>query len=181
MDKKNNTKEFLAESLRLLICKMPFHSITIKKICDEAGVVRVTFYNYFVDKYDALDYLVQTDLEPGIRERESDPLMILLTHLAKVLSEHRRFYQTAVEIDGQNGFQEIFILRMSEAIKRILDVHRSSMAEAPDLNNAFLAETYAVMIFYFARIWLKNSSLKEEDFIKNTLKMCHSSFYDFIQ
>lgn len=181
MDKKNNTKEFLAESLRLLIQRMPFHSITIKKICDEAGVVRVTFYNYFVDKYDALDYLVQTDLEAGIFERESDPLMLLLTHLAKVLSEHRRFYEISVEIDGQNGFQEIYIQRLGEGIKRILDVHRTSMAEAPELDNAFLAQTHAVLIFYLVRTWLKNPSLKEEDFIKYALKMSQSSFYDFMK
>ena len=181
MDKKNNTKEFLAESLRLLICKMPFQSITIKKICDEAGVVRVTFYNYFVDKYDALDYLVQNDLEDGICERESDPLLILLTHLAKVLSTHRRFYEIAVEIDGQNGFQEIFIHRLGNAIQRILDVHRSSMAEAPELDNAFLAQTYAVLVFYFVRTWLKSPSMKEEDFVRYTLKMSQSSFYDFMK
>lgn len=181
MDKKNNTKDILAESLRQLIQKMPFHSITIKKICDEAGVVRVTFYNYFVDKYDALDYLMLCDLKEGVCVQQKDPMKTLIEHLASVLTAHRRFYEVAVEIDGQNGFQEIFIHRVREVIEQILDVHRTSMAEAPELNNAFLGESYAVMIFYFVRIWLKTPSMKEEDFIKNVLKMSHSSFYDFMK
>lgn len=181
MDRKNNTKDFLAESLRYLIQKMPFQAITIKKICDEAGVVRVTFYNYFVDKYDALDYLVQSDLEQGICEHDSDPIKVLFIHLARMLSTHRRFYVAAVDIDGQNGFQEIFIQRMSEAVEKILGVHRTSIADAPDLSNRFLAETYSVMIFYFVRTWLRNPSLKEEDFVRYALKMSQSSLYDFIQ
>ncbi len=181
MDKKNNTKVVLAESLRTLIQKMPFQSITIKKICDEAGVVRVTFYNYFVDKYDALDYLVQCDLADGIQIQSADPVKVLIEHLASMLMRYRRFYEIAVDIEGQNGFQEIFIGQMKEALLGILQSHRKMNPEHADLSNAYLAETYAVMIFYFARTWLRSSFNTEQHFIRNAMKMTHSSFYDFLE
>lgn len=181
MDKKNSTKVFLAESLRALIQRMPFQSITIKKICDEAGVVRVTFYNYFVDKYDALDFLVKSDLSDGIQVHEKDPFKVLMEHLAKILVKHRRFYSIAMDIDGQNGFQEIFITQMKSALLDILKVHRHVSVQREDLSNEFLAEAYSVMIFYFVRTWLKTSgNLNESDFLNKAEKMSHCSLYDFL-
>lgn len=181
MDKKNSTKVFLAESLRVLIQRMPFQSITIKKICDEAGVVRVTFYNYFVDKYDALDYLIQNDLNDEYCISESDPVQSFLKQLAKVLSKHRKFYEIASEIDGQNGFMEIFIARMKDELMKILRNHRKNTPETRDIDNAMLAETYAVMIYYFVMRWLKNHHKKEEDFLKDALLMSKSCLYDFVE
>jgi Transcriptional regulator len=51
-------KVSLAENLRALMVKHLFEKITIKQICDETGVNRATFYNYFEDKYDCLQWIV---------------------------------------------------------------------------------------------------------------------------
>ena len=56
MNSKNNTKDLLADSLKELMVKKSFEKITIKQICDATGVIRIVFYNYFSDKYDALEY-----------------------------------------------------------------------------------------------------------------------------
>ena len=47
--RKPKMKDFLAESLELLMQEKPFDKITIKQICDRAGVIRATFYNHFED------------------------------------------------------------------------------------------------------------------------------------
>ncbi|UTY40059.1 TetR/AcrR family transcriptional regulator [Allocoprobacillus halotolerans] len=62
MNSKNNTKDLLADSLKELMVKKSFEKITIKQICDATGVIRIVFYNYFSDKYDALEYIVDRDL-----------------------------------------------------------------------------------------------------------------------
>ena len=48
-------KSALAENLRVLMTRKMYEKITIKQICDETGVIRATFYNYFDDKYDCLN------------------------------------------------------------------------------------------------------------------------------
>ena len=64
-EEKKDVEQALAESLKELVQRMPFDKITIKKITDGAGVIRVTFYNHFQDKYDLLGYIVQSEiLEP---------------------------------------------------------------------------------------------------------------------
>lgn len=50
------TLHFLLTAFASLIAKNPFEKITVKQICDESYVPRATFYNYFEDKYDLLEY-----------------------------------------------------------------------------------------------------------------------------
>ena len=57
----------LAESLKNLVQRVPFEKITIKQITDGAGVIRVTFYNHFQDKYELLEWIINTDLLEPIR------------------------------------------------------------------------------------------------------------------
>ena len=56
----------MAESLKLLMKSESFDKITIKQITDGAGVIRITFYNHFQDKYDLLGWIVRKQvIEPS--------------------------------------------------------------------------------------------------------------------
>ena len=107
-EEKKDVEQALAESLKELVLKMPFEKITIKKITDGAGVIRVTFYNHFQDKYDLLGYIVQKEiLEPvGIllgNNMYKEALTLIFANLRK----DSAFYEKAVRIEGQNSFEEI--------------------------------------------------------------------------
>ena len=52
-EEKKDVELALAESLKKLMVRTPFEKITIKQITDGAGVIRVTFYNHFQDKYES--------------------------------------------------------------------------------------------------------------------------------
>ena len=56
MDKRIlKTKKCLKESMRELMREKPFEKITVTEICKRASTGRVTFYNYYEDKYDLLE------------------------------------------------------------------------------------------------------------------------------
>lgn len=59
------TKELLADSFRTLVLTVPFQKISIKMITDGAHVIRPTFYNYFQDKYEVIEFFVR----PGYRQQ----------------------------------------------------------------------------------------------------------------
>ncbi len=59
--RRGTMKTVLAENLRELMKKKLFEKIAIKQICDETGVIRATFYNYFDDKYDCLNWIIHRD------------------------------------------------------------------------------------------------------------------------
>ena len=53
---KDRTQEAILNAFNTLIEKNDFDKITIQMIIDEAGVGRTTFYRYFKDKYDVMNY-----------------------------------------------------------------------------------------------------------------------------
>ena len=69
--KRELTKILLAESFKELLIKGSFDKITIKMITDQAGVIRPTFYNYFQDKYEVMEWLLETEVFQHIRETVS--------------------------------------------------------------------------------------------------------------
>ena len=72
-------KNSLAENLRYLMQRKVFEKITIKQICDETGVIRATFYNYFEDKYDCLNWIVHNIFTDGFAH--ADILVLDLNRL----------------------------------------------------------------------------------------------------
>lgn len=54
------TLKSLSNALLKLLKEKSFESITVQELCSESLVSRATFYNYFEDKYDLLDYLWYT-------------------------------------------------------------------------------------------------------------------------
>ncbi len=107
MNSKNNTKDLLADSLKELMVKKSFEKITIKQICDATGVIRIVFYNYFSDKYDALEYIVDRDLYETVlpyikcKKREDAFKVMIYT-----IQENIDFYRAGYQIIGQNSFED---------------------------------------------------------------------------
>lgn len=56
MEAAENTKYRLAEGLKKVMEKYPVDKITVKQIVDESRVTRPTFYRYFKDKYDLINW-----------------------------------------------------------------------------------------------------------------------------
>ena len=50
------TVKLLTDTLTELLEKEPFEKITVMDICEKSMIPRATFYNYFEDKYDLLNY-----------------------------------------------------------------------------------------------------------------------------
>ena len=69
MERKSElTKALLGEKFKELVAKKGFEKLTIKMITDAAGVIRPTFYNYFQDKYEVMEWLLETEVFQHIRE-----------------------------------------------------------------------------------------------------------------
>ncbi len=78
MDEKNlkvrRTRTKIRDALLLLLEKKELRQISIKEICNTAGINRATFYNHYGSQYDVLDdikarYL--TDIEKLVGERDA--------------------------------------------------------------------------------------------------------------
>ena len=49
---RKNSKDLIAIAIYQLMAKIPYHKITVKLICEKAGVSRMSFYRYYTTKED---------------------------------------------------------------------------------------------------------------------------------
>lgn len=53
---KDITKQHITDSFNALFRKYPLEKITVNMIIENAGVSKSTFYRYFLDKFDVMNY-----------------------------------------------------------------------------------------------------------------------------
>ena len=118
------TKELLEDSFRSLVLTMPFQKISIKMITDGAHVIRPTFYNYFQDKYEVIEFLFDQDIGSKVEvmiendmEQEAIKLMFIC------FEKNKEYYHRLFETTGQNCFGEFFSHYCEQTFFRILSRH----------------------------------------------------------
>lgn len=173
----------LAESLKELASTKAIEKITIKEITDKAGVIRPTFYNHFQDKYELLEWITVNELFNPV-----DPLFSAgmlkegVTFILTSMEKEKDFYKRAVQLDGQNSFNEIFTRCVSNAVLKYIDMENlSNFADYKWLTKETVAEFFAHSIGYITISWINKGMVIPVDELADVyLKMFHSSILDVI-
>lgn len=155
-NKNKSTKKLLVESFKKHLLNTDFEKITIKMITDDAGVIRTTFYNYFRDKYEVFEYILEEELftvlyaliENGL---ELEAIKMIFTYFDK----NRSFYKEAFKTVGQNSFEEILSQKIFKFCKQLIEKHRINI----DIKNGALtdnsiAKYYTIGIVYVLKMWI---------------------------
>lgn len=154
--KNKKTRKLLVDSFKNHLLHTPFEKLTVKMITDEAGVIRTTFYNYFKDKYDVFEYILEEELfdvlyalvENGL---ELEALKMIFTYFGK----NRSFYKEAFKTTGQNSFEDILAKKVFNLCKRIIEKHRLKIdIKNKALTHDGIAKYYSIGIVYVLRMWI---------------------------
>ncbi|MGV8906994.1 MAG: TetR/AcrR family transcriptional regulator C-terminal domain-containing protein [Acetobacterium sp.] len=68
MDVNDRTKERLAKGIKAIMVNKPLDKITVKEIVDHSGLTRQTFYRYFQDKYDLVNWYFDKLAQQSIKQ-----------------------------------------------------------------------------------------------------------------
>lgn len=154
--KSKNTKKLLVDSFKKQLLNIPFEKITVKMITDGVGVIRTTFYNYFRDKYELFEYILEEELftvlyaliENGL---ESEALKMIFTYFDK----NRYFYKEAFKTAGQNSFEEILSKKIFNLCKKLIEKHRLKIdVKNEALTDDSIAKCYSIGIVYVLKTWI---------------------------
>lgn len=172
VNRKSVMKVNLCESLREVMLKKPFEKITIKNVCDQAGVIRATFYNHFEDKYDCLNAIVYQDMHDFYDSEQNNGV----DKLVQGIFDQKEFYRVAYRIEGNYSFKDIMIDNIAIFINAILKKKRNNYLK-DDFSDLFLSRYYATMIELFVQEWIFSDQPFDGDKLK---KLLDSSFHDFV-
>ena len=100
MERKGEmTKALLGQKFKELVVKKSFDKITIKMITDEAGVIRPTFYNYFRDKYEVMEWLLWEDVFSSATELvKMNMARSALEMIFKKIAADKEYYARVFEV-----------------------------------------------------------------------------------
>lgn len=179
---KSLMKISLAENLRKLMQRHLFEKITIKQICDETGVIRATFYNYFSDKYDCLNWIIYHDIVENSKDDVANgEFEKALTDSLQVLEENKQFYRTAYHVTGQNSFEDMIRDNLRILVLQFLERYRKEdylSKYSNELLSRYIAESLAFNIRMFVN---ETGGVKTiEEHKEMTLDLMKNSFFDFV-
>lgn len=157
MERKGEaTKHQLAESFKKLMLKGSFDKITIRMITEQAGVIRPTFYNYFQDKYEVMEWLLEEEVFRTVFEMVEDGMEREAIYLLfRKMEKDQQYYQKAFEVTGQNGFEEILAGKLRKLIRQMMKNHKITLQKLEGLRdiNIFL-EFHTLTVVNGLKYWL---------------------------
>ena len=104
----NITKRALAAALKELMREMPVSKISVGNICERCEMNRKSFYYHFRDKYDLVNWIYDTEFITVMQRKTIGSVWEFLEELCRYFYENRDFYRKALQIRGQNSFEEHF-------------------------------------------------------------------------
>ena len=171
----------LADSFKELVLVKPIEKITIKEITDRAGVIRVTFYNHFQDKYELLEWICREEMVSPVRmllwnDLEEQAITFMFTNILK----NREFYSRAVRLEGQNSFDSIVQKCFAEVVTEYLCERAGNKNPKYEwLTPQRVGCFYAQALAYVLITWIKSGMHESpEDMVQMYAYMASHSMMD---
>lgn len=104
------TYTLLRDALFNLLISSPFEKITLTQICETAMIPRSTFYRYFEDKYDLLDYCFTRLFEEEnivfdiIILKDTEKAKEYFISLFRFLERHKTLYKKLYAANRKSSF-----------------------------------------------------------------------------
>ena len=180
------TRRIIRETFLSLLREKDVSSITVKEICEKAGVNRTTFYNHYCDIYDLLEdtenALIENLLELIRRYRGRDAQQILLI----ILQEIKKHADEFRHLPGRNGTSDFLYRIASECFMELYKTNPDAVSEdgSPAGSGGARNFLYSPMNFgYFAggiggviAYWIGNGLQESPEEIAEAIRGYHDTF-----
>nr|WP_278414907.1 TetR family transcriptional regulator [Mediterraneibacter faecis] len=164
--------------------KKSFDKITIKMITDEAGVIRPTFYNYFRDKYEVMEWLLWEDVFKEVSKlMEQERGMESLKLLFRKFEEDKTYYEKVFEVTGQNSFEEMLYGRIFNMEEILVKNHPLKHVRGmPHVDEKIFLEFHAISLVNGLKYWLikESKNISSGDAIEFYRYMMSHSILDLL-
>lgn len=126
-----------SQTMFKLLSEEPFERISVNKICDISNFPRATFYNYFDDKFDLVDYCwyviaQEIEVDKATEVKSNQSLIIYFDRLYDVFKNNRHLLDNILqynEFSGQlvNSFVNYFKDKMQTILSGSIDYSKAGL------------------------------------------------------
>ena len=165
LQNKLKKRTALLDSAYELFTTMGFNHTTIRDIASKAGVAKGTFYLYFKDKYDLVNWIFYTDFVLLASTRTYHDGWDLIRTLAELFYNDRDFYRCALEIEGQNSFRDYFYESTTPIMNMLMHDLGSDEAQI-QINNRYMSDAFLAILYR----WLKSGMDQDPELFVDNMK-----------
>lgn len=122
----DRTKRAIVNGFNTLIAKRDFDDITAKDIMLEAKVSKATFYRYFKDKYDVMNYNYKSILDEALSTEGIDNYRDLFLQLYNMGAERLASISRTFGSTGVNSFERYIYEYSSDIVEKITRQNREN-------------------------------------------------------
>jgi len=156
-----NAKEKFAESLRKLLGKKMLDHITIKDIVEDCGVSRQTFYYYFTDIYQIVEWVYTNLVSEALNNNRSFDTWQQVYCCVHENMRNEKLLLTSACRSIRREFLESFMYKvMYDIIYPMVDVQARGI-DVDRKNKEFVARFYCLAFVAMDLDWVQNG-MKED-------------------
>lgn len=150
---------------------MPFEKITVRFICEKAGVNRSTFYAHYTDIYDMIEQM-ETNLQKSLMDNY--PVSAHVTPLSfasflpflKFIREHRDFYRIALKTRFEFPLRQGYTLLWEEVIKPLCA--RAGITSEDEMRFYFIG--FQASFTMILKHWVDRDCLEDEETVAQIIR-----------
>lgn len=171
-----STKNKIAEELHKQVCKKEYDKIRIDGIVAAVPISRRTFYNYFHDKDEVIQYIITKQfMERAFPVCKAGFGKKGVTAFFQYIQEDREFYRSLVRYENGHLLQDALIFTYDQAVERVREyahpVENREKRINPEIYKIYTHSALAATIVY----WLKTGmKLSVDDISRDTALMLES-------
>lgn len=106
-DRKDKTRQKFLEAIKECMKEKSVDNISVRMITEKSGMTRQTFYRYFLDKYDLINWYFDTLLLASFdRMGSGNTILEGLERKFRFIEEEKAFFIQAFRSDDQNSLKE---------------------------------------------------------------------------
>ncbi len=160
MSKSNVIKREFARNLKQMASEQALSSITVSALCTKTGLSRSTFYYHFIDLYDLMAWIFDTEiilpLQNYLSTHEVGNWAYGTRMSLEAMFADRDFYCQAVKLDVQNSLQDFMRQRNRDSWELLLSrylegTHQKYDKETLEFLTTFIAQAISNMTIDWAK------------------------------
>lgn len=135
---------------------MEFEKISVGDIAKQCHISRNTFYYHFKDKYDIINWIFYSEIQPIIGTNQSmNNWFKSLLALCQYMQQNKEFYIKVLRIQGQNSFYECLVEFYASLVEELLlNFNKEQVLNSGQIR--MISNFYAFGLTGVISTWAKN-------------------------
>lgn len=162
-----NTKQIILDATVKLMKSKEAKNLTVQKILNESHISRATFYKFFADKYDVINYYFESYVEQRTKDKNEDDMTLLEACAFNFIYDNKDYFLNAIKLEGQNSLKKfLYDYYYNSSVKiYLMNMKKKELSRKDEIAISF----YCIGSLHVLMEWLENGTKESPEFMASVI------------